>query len=220
MSKSKPLRLAILISGHGSNLQAIMDAIANDKLNAEIILVVSNREAAFGLQRAQLAGLPALILLAKDYPNKTAYDTVLAQKIAALKPDLIVLAGFMRILTAEFVHHFAGQIINIHPSLLPKYRGLHTHEQVLANHDTHHGCSIHFVTPELDAGPLIAQAKFTLTQDDTLATITAKVHQLEHALYPFVLQQFAEQHLSLTAEGVLYKQQLLPSSGLSLPCSS
>lgn len=182
------MRLIVLISGNGSNLQAIIDAIAAKKLTAEIVCVISNRADAFGLERAKKADIPTQVLEKKNFKDADEYDAALEKIITQYHPNLIILAGFMRILTPTFVQHFAGKIVNIHPSLLPKYPGLHTHEKVIANKDAEHGVSIHFVTEELDGGPLIAQAKLSVLPTDTLLTLKEKVHNLEHQVYPEVIQ--------------------------------
>ncbi len=193
---NEPLQLIILISGNGSNLQAIIDAIAQDQLPARICLVISNRADAFGLTRARQAGIPTEILLHADYSQREAYDRALRETIDRyLDPtqkSLIVLAGFMRILSPEFVAHYCGRIINIHPSLLPKYPGLHTHERVLEAGDREHGTTVHLVTEDLDAGPILGQRKLDVRPDDTPETLQARVHALEHELYPEVIRHFCK----------------------------
>jgi phosphoribosylglycinamide formyltransferase-1 len=186
-------RIAVLISGNGSNLQAIIDAIQNG-LPAEIAVVISNKGDAYGLQRAQKANIPTKVLSHKDYKTREDYDEALKDLLEQYQPKLIVLAGFMRILTAEFVHHFENRILNIHPSLLPKYPGLNTHQQVLENKDKTHGITIHIVTAELDAGPALAQAECEVALDDTEETLKQKIQKLEHKLYPEVIQQWIEKH--------------------------
>jgi phosphoribosylglycinamide formyltransferase 1 len=176
------LSIVILISGHGSNLQAIIDAIRNG-LAVEIRAVISNRADAFGLQRAQQAGIPTHVI---------SEEAQLQSQIDAYAPRLIVLAGFMQRLSADFVQHYEGRIINIHPSLLPKYRGLHTHRRVLAAGETLHGVTVHFVTAELDAGPIISQASLTIEPTDTEASLEQRIHTLEHRLYPEVLAQITK----------------------------
>lgn len=180
-------KLVILISGNGSNLQAIIDAIQNGKIYAEISLVISNKTEALGLKRAAKFNIPTQVILAKDFSTKEAYDHYLQQIIEQYQPDLLVLAGFMRILTDNFVHHFSGKIINIHPSLLPKYKGLNTHARVLAAGDRFHGVTVHYVTPALDSGPIIKQLQCEVSENDTLETLEAKIHALEHIIYPEVI---------------------------------
>lgn len=187
-----PLRIVVLLSGHGSNLQAILDAIAKQELDADILAVISDKSDAYGLQRAQQQRIPTQCLETRDYPTREAFDNALQHAIDALDPDFIVLAGFMRILTSGFVDHFNGKLLNIHPSLLPKYRGLNTHRRVLEAGDQEHGVTVHFVTADLDSGPIIAQEKIAVRADDTIASLKQRIHELEHTLYPKVLQQLAK----------------------------
>jgi len=193
----KKISLVVLISGSGSNLQAIIDAIDNGKLNAEIRAVVCNRPDAFGLDRARRHGIATVSLDHRQYESREAFDQQLQQQIDRFDPDLIVLAGYMRILTEGFIKHYWPNMLNIHPSLLPKYQGLNTHQRALDNGDRLHGVSIHIVTPELDSGPVILQGKFEITSDDTSESLQQKAHQLEHQMYPQVLQWIAEQRLQL-----------------------
>ena len=184
------LNIVVLISGHGSNLQAIMDAIT-DGLNVKISAVISNRPDAYGLERAKASNLATQVLDHKAFDTRDHFDHALQMKIDLYQPDLIILAGFMRRLGAEFVKHYPKKIINIHPSLLPKYPGLNTHQKVLDHHDKEHGVSIHYVTEALDAGPLIAQERFSVTAKDTVDSLKEKAQAIEHQLYPDVLRQFA-----------------------------
>jgi phosphoribosylglycinamide formyltransferase-1 len=193
MSGVAPLRLAVLISGNGSNLQAIIDAIAAGTLNATIVCVVSNNPDAYGLERAQQANIPTHVLNHRNYKQREDYDAALQSLLEPFQPHLIILAGFMRILSPGFVATYAGRILNIHPSLLPKYPGLNTHEQVLANGDKEHGCTVHLVTADLDQGPIIKQARLTVLTSDTLESLKQRVHSLEHTLYPQAIQQFSDQ---------------------------
>ncbi|HVV68300.1 MAG TPA: phosphoribosylglycinamide formyltransferase [Gammaproteobacteria bacterium] len=211
-TNNHPLRLAILISGNGSNLQAIIDAIAAG-LPAKISVVISNQEQAFGLVRAARAGIPVKILSHKAFPDRTSYDAALQSCLDEYQPELIILAGFMRILSDEFVRHFHPRLLNIHPSLLPKYPGLNTHQQALANGDSTHGVTVHIVTPEVDAGPIIAQAATRITLEDTTDSLKAKVQQLEHQIYPEVIRLYAEGRLQLHDNGVSLDGQLLPVQG-------
>jgi phosphoribosylglycinamide formyltransferase-1 len=185
--------LVVLLSGRGSNFAAILKAIQLNKLDANIAAVFSNRPEAPGLAIARQAGIPCEVLDGKN-TDKAAYDEALAAQIALYNPDLIVLAGYMRVLTPSFVQKFAGKIINIHPSLLPKYPGLHTHEQVIANRDKVHGATVHFVTEELDAGPIIAQSSLEVVVNDTPESVAARVLALEHELYPSVIAGFIAAH--------------------------
>ncbi|MDI1300404.1 MAG: phosphoribosylglycinamide formyltransferase [bacterium] len=186
------LKIAVLISGSGSNLQAIIDAIKAGILNAEISGVLSSKADAYGLVRAQAAGIPTAVLVNSDFPDRESFDRAMLQQLDAWSPDVVVLAGFMRILSRHFVTHYEGRLLNIHPSLLPKYKGLHTHRRALEAGDTEHGCSVHFVTPELDGGPVIAQSVVPVLRSDNEETLTERVHKSEHRLYPQVLVWMAE----------------------------
>ncbi len=192
-----PTRIVVLISGSGTNLQSIINAIKAGDINAQIVAVISNKEKVSGLQRAERENIPALTLSHKGFTDRKDFDQILMQKIDEYTPDLIVLAGFMRILTKEFVQHYRGKMINIHPSLLPKYQGLHTHRRALEAGDRKHGCSIHFVTEELDGGPIIAQSSCEILAHDTEQTLMQRVQQLEHKLYPQVIHDFCEGKISL-----------------------
>lgn len=209
-------RLAVLISGSGTNLQAIMDAQKAGTLDAEIAVVFSNRASAAGLERAAQAGLPTASLDHRDYPDREQFDQAMIEVLTPYAPDTVVLAGFMRILSAVFVRHYAGRLINIHPSLLPKYRGLNTHARALEAGDSEHGCSIHFVTEELDGGPLIAQAPIEVHANDTVDSLSKRVQQREHLLYPQVLQWRAQDRLALTDNGVVLDGKPLPAQGYAL----
>ncbi|WP_019604370.1 phosphoribosylglycinamide formyltransferase [Teredinibacter turnerae] len=190
-------RIVVLISGSGSNLQAIIDAQSAGKLPIEICAVISNRAGVLGLERAAQAGIATRVLNHKSYESREAFDQALSAQIDAFKPDLVVLAGFMRILTAEFTNHYLGRMINIHPSLLPKYQGLHTHQRALEAGDAEHGVSVHFVTAELDGGPVISQARVPVLSDDTADTLAARVLEQEHLLYPRVIGWFAQGRLGM-----------------------
>ncbi|MEQ3723398.1 phosphoribosylglycinamide formyltransferase [Alcanivorax sp.] len=209
-------RLAVLISGSGTNLQAIMDAQKAGTLDAEIAVVFSNRASAAGLERAAQAGIPTASLDHRDYPDREQFDQAMIEVLTPYAPDTVVLAGFMRILSAVFVRHYAGRLINIHPSLLPKYRGLNTHARALEACDSEHGCSIHFVTEELDGGPLIAQAPIAVHANDTVDSLSKRVQQREHLLYPQVLQWRAQDRLALTDNGVVLDGKPLPAQGYAL----
>ncbi|WP_436876738.1 phosphoribosylglycinamide formyltransferase [Siccibacter turicensis] len=191
------MNIVVLISGNGSNLQAIIDACESGKIAGTLRAVFSNKADAFGLQRARDAGIPAHALSAGQFATREAFDRELMQEIDAYAPDLVVLAGYMRILSPAFVAHYTGRLINIHPSLLPKYPGLHTHRQVLENGDAEHGTSVHFVTDELDGGPVILQAKVPVFDGDDEADITARVQAQEHAIYPLVVSWFAGGRLKM-----------------------
>ena len=195
--KTSPARttakLVVLISGNGRNLQAILDAVAADALPAEVVRVISNRGAARGLEKARRAGVPTRVLRPRDYPDRPAYDAALADAIAAESPDIVALAGFMRILDAAFVQRFAGKLVNIHPSLLPRHRGLDTHGRALAAGDERHGASVHYVTEDLDAGPCLIQGSLRVAEDDTPDSLAERVMtRVEQRIYPQALAWIAE----------------------------
>lgn len=175
-------RTVVLISGSGSNLQAFIDQLHPGQ--ATIVAVISNRADAYGLQRAANAGIPTAVLDHRGYPDRASYDQALAELIDIHQPELVILAGFMRILTGGFVSRYAGKLLNIHPSLLPRYTGLHTHQRALEAGDAEHGATVHFVTEELDGGPAIMQAHVPVLPDDNVETLTERVRQIEHRLYP------------------------------------
>lgn len=196
-----PLPMVALISGGGTNLQAILDA-ARDDLPVAVRAVISNRPDAYGLERARQAGVHTEVLEPRGFAGREAYDAALMALIDRFEPGLVVLAGFMRILTPGFVRHYAGRMLNIHPSLLPKYRGLDTHARALENGEAEHGASVHFVTPDLDAGPLILQARVPVQPDDTAETLATRVLEQEHRIYPLAIRWFAEGRLRLQDETV------------------
>lgn len=206
-------RLVVLISGSGSNLQALIDACNSQTLNADIVAVFSNKADAYGLHRAQQADIPALSLSPAKFASRDDFDAALQAQIDEYQPDLIILAGYMRILTPAFVRHYHGRMLNIHPSLLPKYPGLYTHRKALENGDTEHGTSVHFVTEELDGGPVILQARITVLPDDTEDTLTARIQQEEHRIYPQVVNWFVQGRLVLQNGLAYLDNQLLPPDG-------
>ena len=208
-----PCNVVVLISGSGSNLQALIDSIGHDGNPARIAAVVCNRADAYGLERAKQAGIATELLDHKQFEGREAFDAALAQAIDAHQPDLVVLAGFMRILTPGFVRHYNGRLLNIHPSLLPRHKGLHTHQRALEAGDTEHGCSVHFVTEELDGGPLVVQAVLPVMAEDTAESLARRVHQQEHRIYPLAVRWFAEGRLRLDAQGAMLDDKLLPASG-------
>lgn len=196
MSKPAPAKLVILISGRGSNMQSIVNAIQADKLNAEVAAVISNRPDAAGLDFARNAGITSKTLDHKNFASREAFDQQMMDLIDTFNPDYVLLAGFMRILSAKFVQHYANRLINIHPSLLPKFKGMHTHKRAIEAGESEHGASVHFVTEELDAGPVILQAKVPVVADDTEETLAARVLVEEHKLYPDALRLLFQQHQS------------------------
>jgi phosphoribosylglycinamide formyltransferase-1 len=201
MSRAEKLRLVVLISGSGSNLQAIIDACAGGAIDAEVAAVISNRADAYGLQRALQAGIPIEVLQHTAYPDRESFDRALAQRVDTYAPGLVVLAGFMRILTPEFVRHYAGRMLNIHPSLLPSFQGLHTHRRALEAGHRIHGASVHFVTEELDGGPVVLQAEVPVLPEDDESTLAQRVLEQEHRIYPTVIEWFAEGRLEMGPGG-------------------
>ncbi len=206
---SRPLALAVLISGNGSNLQAIIDAIEADRLNAEIRVVVSNEPGAFGLERARKHGLEVRVIDHRDFERREQFDQSLRECLQRFEPDYIVLAGFMRILGPALITSFEYRILNIHPSLLPAYRGLDTYRRALENNEPRHGVSIHLVTPELDAGPVLAQASYPIEAGDDVADLEQKGHRLEHRMYPRVLSLLADGKLAIDGGQPVYERKPL-----------
>lgn len=192
--------IVVLISGNGSNLQALIDAQSQGLFHGSINAVISNKPDAYGLIRAEKANIDSICVDHRKFADKTAFEKQLLDTIDIYQPDLIVLAGFMRILSSDLVQQYLGKIINIHPSLLPKYKGLHTHKQVLENGDTQHGTSVHFVTAELDGGPIIAQRQINVESKDTEQTLVEKIQQQEHELFPQVVQWFCAERLRFNQE--------------------
>jgi len=195
--------LAVLISGNGSNLQAIIDGCSDGRIDAKISCVISNVTDAYGLQRARQAAIPTHTLVHGDYPGRSLYDAALARLLECYEVELIVLAGFMRILGIEFINRYEHRIINLHPSLLPKHKGLDTHARVLRDGDKIHGASVHFVTAELDSGPVITQAQTAVDADDTVETLQYAIHGLEHEILPRVVGWFAHNRVELVDGQVL-----------------
>jgi len=207
--------ILVIISGSGTNLQAIIDQCQNGTIRGDILAVISNVPDAKGLDRARRATIEALTLDHRDYSSREEYDLALANLIDSFQPDLVVLAGFMRILTSGFVNRYLGRLINIHPSLLPKYQGLHTHQRALEAGDSEHGATVHFVTPELDGGPPIIQGAVPVLPDDSEETLANRVQrEIEHHIYPIAVDWCLNQRVQLTDKGVTLDGELLPSSGL------
>lgn len=205
--------VVVLISGSGSNLQALIDQSLEGNLNIDIRAVISNRPGVFGLERAEKAGIPALCLNHKDHDSREAFDAALMRAIDDFSPELVVLAGFMRILTEEFTTHYLGRMLNIHPSLLPKYKGLNTHQRAIEAGDSNHGASVHFVSAELDGGPIVVQASIDIAAEDTSDTLAAKVHKLEHQIYPLAVKWFSEGRLRYQNGIALLNNEPLPPQG-------
>ncbi|MDD6911007.1 phosphoribosylglycinamide formyltransferase [Actinobacillus minor] len=208
-------KIVVLISGNGSNLQSIIDAQASGRISGKICGVISNKSEAFGLQRAKKAQIPAFVFERKNFSSNLDMDLVIAEQIEALEADLIVLAGYMKILSNEFVERFSGKILNIHPSLLPKYAGLNTYQRAMDAGDREHGMTIHFVNQVLDGGAIILQAKVPIFPDDEVEDVVERVQEQEHRCYPLVIEWFCQNRL-IEKDGKAYLDGLcLPAEGYS-----
>jgi phosphoribosylglycinamide formyltransferase-1 len=207
--QTQALPLVVLISGRGSNLKAILDAIRQDQLPAVVTAVISDQSQAAGLDYARQENIDTLALDAADYPDRHSYDRALQGLIDKFNPGLVVLAGFMRILTPEFVHHYEGRLINIHPSLLPEFPGLNTHQRAIDEGAREHGASVHFVTEEVDGGPVIVQVRVPVLPDDDAERLAARVLKQEHRLYPQAIRWLAEGRIRLDGEQLLFDQRPL-----------
>ncbi|MDJ0940319.1 MAG: phosphoribosylglycinamide formyltransferase [Woeseiaceae bacterium] len=194
MSETKT-RVAILISGSGTNLQAFIDRAIDGRVDLDIVVVFSNRVDAYGLERARKAHIPWVSITHADYPDRESFDRSVAAVLDEYAPDLLILAGFMRILSPWFVRHYEGRVLNIHPALLPKYPGLNTHARALEAGDSHHGSTVHFVTEELDGGPRILAGRIAIEEGDTSDSLNSRVQAVEHEIYPQAAQWFAEGRL-------------------------
>lgn len=214
MTKKALPRLAILISGHGSNLQAFIDACASGNLLANISLVISNKPDAAGLQRAARSDIPYACVNHKDYASREQFDAALVNALQAHDVDLVILAGFMRILTPVLIEPYLGRLMNIHPSLLPKYPGLHTHQRALDAGDKEAGATVHFVTAELDGGPPIIQARVPVLQGDTAKSLAERVKTQEHAIYPLAAQWFLEGRVALRGTKATLDGAAIPATGI------
>ncbi|HEX4025472.1 MAG TPA: phosphoribosylglycinamide formyltransferase [Steroidobacteraceae bacterium] len=197
------LRVAILISGRGSNMAAIAQACAAQRIGATVVQVIADRAGANGIALAASLGLPAQTIAAAQFQDRSAFETALQAALERHGAELVVLAGFMRVLSERFVRRYAGRLLNIHPSLLPKHKGLQTHRRVLEAGEREHGVSVHFVTEELDGGPVICQARLQVTPDDTEHSLAARVQRLEHRIYPEVIGLIASGRLQLRGAGVV-----------------
>ncbi len=205
------LPVAVVISGRGSNMEAIARAALRPDSSYKVVRVIADRDTAGGLARAQALGIPTSVVPLKSFPDRASFDAALAAEIDASGARLIALAGFMRILSEEFVRRFEGRLLNVHPSLLPKYKGLDTHARALAAGDSHHGVSVHYVTAELDGGPVIMQGRLPLLPGDTPETVSARVHALEHIIYPHVCSLIGAGRLDCRAGSVYLDGKLLAS---------
>lgn len=207
-----PCPIVVLISGNGSNLQALID---HAPLGGYTVCgVISNKADAYGLERARRAGIPTRVIRHQDFPDRESFDQRLMNEIDSFAPALVVLAGFMRILSASFVNHYAGRVLNIHPSLLPLYRGTHTHERVLEAGEKEHGVSVHFVTEELDGGPVVLQAVVPVFEGDTRDALAARVAEQEHRLYPRAVSLFASGRLRMRDNAAWLDDARLTVTGL------
>ena len=205
----KKASLVVLISGSGSNLQAIIDAINNQQLNAEIKAVISNRANVKGLQRAAKENITTYIVDHNLYTSRELFDQALMQIIDSINPDLVILAGFMRILSNDFITHYKHRLMNIHPSLLPKYKGLGTHQQAIANKDKQHGASVHYVGFELDSGPVVIQAIVPIYATDTTETLASRVLNEEHRIYPMAIKMHIEGRITFNKDELLFDNKPL-----------
>jgi len=208
--------IVVLISGSGSNLQALIDAVEKEEIIGSIKAVISNKANVLGIDRAKKAGIDTHIIDHKKYDSRDVFDGELIRQIEQYQPDLIVLAGFMRILTESFVRRYEGKMLNIHPSLLPKYPGLNTHQRALDAGDKEHGVTVHFVTAELDSGPNIIQATVPTLAQDTAETLAKRIQQQEHIIYPIAVKWFVEGRLTMNDSQALLDQETLPKTGLVL----
>ena len=204
----------VLVSGSGTNLQAIIDACEANEINGDVVAVISNVVGVHSMERAKKHNIPAIELPHNSFENRALFDRELAQQVLHFKPDIVVLAGFMRILSLDFVNAFAGKLLNIHPSLLPKYPGLHTHKKALQNNDEYHGCSIHFVTAELDGGPIVIQSRVPILATDTLQTLQSKVAAREWIIYPLILNWFCNERLRLQNDEVWLDNKKINKQGI------
>ena len=208
-------RIVILISGRGSNMQSLLAASREGLLGGDVALVVSNRPAAGGLDSAREAGIDTALIDHKLYPERAQFDRELAAVVGSVQPDLVVLAGFMRILTPHFVDAFRDRLVNIHPSLLPLYPGLHTHQRAIDQGDSHGGATVHYVTGELDGGPAIIQARVPIEPNDTADSLAARVLITEHQIYPVAVAWHLNDRLTLDGETVSLDGQALPATGFA-----
>ena len=209
-------KIVVLISGNGTNLQAIIDKLHNSELvnqKVEVVAVISNKADAYGLQRASDAGINTQVVLSEGINSREQYDLLLSEAIDTFQPDLILMAGFMRILSTQFVNKYIGKMLNIHPSLLPKYQGVNTHQRAIDTGDSEHGASVHFVTPELDSGPTVLQAKVPVFAEDTAEDLAERVLTQEHLIYPLVTQWFLSERLMMVNSQAVLDGEILPENG-------
>ena len=195
--KDNPCRRVVLISGSGTNLQTIIDRCEDGEIPARVVGVISNEPCAGGLERSAKAGIQNVVIDHRDYSGRSDFDQALGRRIDDYRPDLVILAGFMRILGNDLVQRYQGRMLNIHPSLLPDYPGLNTHQRALADQMMEHGATVHFVVPQLDAGPIVIQGRIPVHTDDTTETLAQRVHEVEYRIYPQAIRWFAEGRLKL-----------------------
>jgi phosphoribosylglycinamide formyltransferase-1 len=205
----KKASLVVLISGGGSNLQAIIQAIGKQYIHAEIKAVISNKASVRGLDYAASANITTHVIEHTQYPSREAFDQAMMQVIDPLKPDLVILAGFMRILSTHFIEHYENRLINIHPSLLPKYKGLNTHQQVLENNDVQHGASVHYVKTERDSGPIVIQVVVPGLADDDKETLALRVLKAEHKIYSAAIKMHCENKITFEKNKIQYDGKVL-----------
>ena len=206
-------KIAVLISGQGSNLQAIIEACQTGFIRGKIVTVISNKIDSFGLERAESADIPSRVFLRQDFASNLDMDKAIGDYLEDLNVDLIVLAGYMKILTKPFTQRFAGKILNIHPSLLPKYPGLHTYQRALENGDSEHGTTVHFVNEEIDGGAIVLQAKVPIFPGDTVEEIELRTREQEYHIYPLVIKWFVEDRLKLIENQAYLDSKPLPPNG-------
>jgi len=211
------MKLAVLVSGRGSNLQALIDACAADDFPAEIALVLSNKADAYGLERARAADIPTAVLSHKDFEDRESFDAAMSAKIEEADAQLVCLAGFMRLLSDGFVRQWRDRLINIHPSLLPAYKGLHVHERVIEEGARFSGCTVHYVRPAMDEGPIINQAVVAVHPEDTPDDLAARILEQEHIIYPRAVKYIAEGRVRVSAERVLINDHTVPEGALNNP---
>jgi len=211
------MKLAVLVSGRGSNLQALIDACAADDFPAEIALVLSNKADAYGLERARAANIPTVVLSHKNFEDRESFDEAMSAKIEDSGAELVCLAGFMRLLSDGFVRQWRDRLINIHPSLLPAFKGLHVHERTIEEGARFSGCTVHFVRPAMDEGPIISQAVVPVHPTDTPDDLAARILEQEHIIYPRAVKYIAEGRVRVSAERVLIDEHTVPEGALNNP---
>ena len=213
---AEPARIVVLISGSGSNMQAIAQSCFKKEMDAEIVAVISNRPGVAGLERAEKLKIATSVVDHTEFASREEFDVNLIRAIDEHSPDIVILAGFMRILTPDFVRRYKGKLINIHPSLLPKHKGLNTHNRALEAGDSEHGVTVHFVSEDLDGGPNIIQAIVPVLDDDNALTLQVRVQAQEHVIFPIAIKWFAEGRLSMIKGDAYFDNQALPETGLQL----